>query len=196
MEIMYLVIYLAVSPNVFAFHFGNILQTLPPSLPEHFKKQILDMYSKNPEMFGDPANKASDNVMKMHKHKKRPQILGQLQSTAQPDIVNTQNVSVDTLLLTPMPMMPIPIPVPMYPDVPIIMPMRTYYERVKHYHPPLHEIRKKIKKDEEWWNKHETTRKKKKKFRYSSSFYTDTSESSDDKSSFQYYDDVIKIRGS
>lgn len=196
MKTLYLMIYIAASPKVFGFHFGNILQTLPPSLPELFKKQILEMYSKNPAMFGDKVNKAPDNIMKTHKHKKKTEILRQPPSTTQPDIVNTANVSIDSLLITAMPMMPIPIPVPMYPEMPIILPMRTYYEKVKHYHPPLHEIRRKIKKDEEWWNKHgKAKKKKKKKYRYSSSSYTDTSESSDEESTIEYYDDVMRLRG-
>ncbi|XP_075976380.1 uncharacterized protein LOC142976736 [Anticarsia gemmatalis] len=88
------------------------------------------------------------------------------------------------------PPIPYPIPIPIYPQMPIVIPMRTYYEPVIHNHPSLDKIRKLIKKDEERWEKF---KKKKPKPRYSSSSYDDSEYT--DYGSWQYYEDFIHIKG-
>ncbi|XP_035441187.2 uncharacterized protein LOC118269914 [Spodoptera frugiperda] len=51
----------------------------------------------------------------------------------------------------PPPMMPIAIP--MYPRMPIIVPARTFFEPVRHDHPPLYKIKEMIERDERKWKK-------------------------------------------
>ncbi|KAH9637074.1 hypothetical protein HF086_013890 [Spodoptera exigua] len=55
------------------------------------------------------------------------------------------------LAQVPAPVMPIAIP--MYPRMPIIVPAKTYFEPVKHDHPPLYKIREMIERDEKKWTK-------------------------------------------
>ncbi|XP_022826354.1 uncharacterized protein LOC111356285 [Spodoptera litura] len=51
----------------------------------------------------------------------------------------------------PAPIMPIAIPV--YPRMPIIVPARTFFEPVRHDHPPLYKIKQMIERDEKKWKK-------------------------------------------
>ncbi|XP_047026372.1 uncharacterized protein LOC124634751 [Helicoverpa zea] len=54
-------------------------------------------------------------------------------------------------LPVPMPMMPVPMSI--YARVPIVMPMKSYFEPVIHDHPPLHKIKHMIERDEKKWQK-------------------------------------------
>lgn len=95
--------------------------------------------------------------------------------------------------------MPVPIALPMSPSAPspIIVPARTYYERVEHHHPPLHKIREIIRRNRD---------RKRKKERYYESAPSDTDCSgtggdtdtdidtdSYSDSAIDYYDDVFHV---
>lgn len=81
----------------------------------------------------------------------------------------------------PMPMA-YPVPVPQVPQIPIVVPAQTFYEPVIHDHPPLHEIKRIMK------------RKRRKRPRYSDSDSSDSSDADDGYSSIDYYDDAFHIK--
>lgn len=208
MEILYVTIHLAIVTKGFAFNFGSIIQTLPPAFPEDFRKKILDIYSKNPEAFGDSVAKGAPHskIMKPHKVQHMANALRNEDKTDKPVTNAPQNTpalppglaTLSSMQIPPMPIppmpMPIPIPVPMYPQMPIVLPMRTYFERVIHQHPPLEKIKQIIAEDEERWAKYGKAKIEK------HSSETDSDSSDTDSSSrhfdrWQYYDDFLHIKG-
>lgn len=100
--------------------------------------------------------------------------------------------------------MPIPMQFPIYASVPLMMPMRSYFEPVKHDHPPLHKIKSLIEKEEKKWKEEngESGKESSVEIAYSDTSSeqnidtdteTDTDDSEHNDVGHEYYDDVIKI---
>lgn len=82
--------------------------------------------------------------------------------------------------------MPMPMPIPYFARVPVMVPMRSYFEPVIHDHPPLYIIKKMIERDEKNCMKHKHSKE--------SVSETDTSSEYINVGK-EYYDDFMHIQG-
>lgn len=122
---------------------------------------------------------------------------GQVATTATPE--NPKNI-----LLPMYPQrfpMAVPMSMPFYPRIPVMIPMKSYFEPVVHDHPPLYKIKEMIEADKKLWkkascanNKDSDTSSEIKTNHFNTDTDTDTSSDDVDVGS-EYYDTVLKIMG-
>lgn len=100
-------------------------------------------------------------------------------------------------VMAPVPLpIPLPLPMPMYPRVPVILPMKAYFEPVIHDHPPIYEIQDLIRADKKKWKHRHHKKNSQPSLEKQSESDADTDTSSEETDfGSDYYDALIHING-